>query len=197
MPSVLITAYGPYDHWETNASWLALVELTKNPPDQPEITTRLYPVDFATLKERLAEDLAANYDVAIHLGQAPGAAHVQLEAVGLNVGGTREQRPEEFGPLAEDGPIAYRSGLPLAAWADKLRKGGVPAQVSYHAGTYLCNAALYLSHYYAQRMGLNTQSAFLHVPLDTSQVADDGPCMPSPTTAGAILMLLEEIARMA
>ena len=29
MPRVLLTAFEPYDEWKTNASWLALVELTK------------------------------------------------------------------------------------------------------------------------------------------------------------------------
>ena len=47
MASVLITAFEPYDRWEANSSWLALVELTKDLPSEPRITTRRYPVDFA------------------------------------------------------------------------------------------------------------------------------------------------------
>jgi pyroglutamyl-peptidase len=45
MPRVLITAFGPYGCWEENASWLALVELTRDLPTGAEIVTRLYPVD--------------------------------------------------------------------------------------------------------------------------------------------------------
>jgi len=40
MTSVLITAFEPYDRWKTNASWLALIQMTQNLPEQPEITTR-------------------------------------------------------------------------------------------------------------------------------------------------------------
>jgi len=39
---VLLTAFEPYDRWKANASWLTLVQLTQNFPEQPKITTRLY-----------------------------------------------------------------------------------------------------------------------------------------------------------
>jgi pyroglutamyl-peptidase len=61
--------------------------------------------------------------------------------------------------------------LPLADWATKLRGAGIPAQVSYHAGTYLCNATLYYSHYLIERMKLTTRAAFLHLPLDVANAA--------------------------
>ena len=51
MPRVLLTAFEPYDRWKANASWLALVQLTQHLPDEPQITTRLYPVDFAEMKK--------------------------------------------------------------------------------------------------------------------------------------------------
>ena len=59
MPKILLTAFEPYDVWSENASWLALVELTKEMPPGIDITTRRYPVDFTAVKERLAEDLPA------------------------------------------------------------------------------------------------------------------------------------------
>ncbi len=99
MSRVLITAFGPYGSWLENSSWLALVELTRNLPPAPEITTRLYPVDLAAVSERLAQDLPGQ-DYAIHLGQAPGATSVQLEAIGINVGAAVDRRP---GPAAAAG----------------------------------------------------------------------------------------------
>ena len=137
MTKVLITAYEPYDRWDANSSWLALVKLTKDLPTNPEITTRLYPVDFSIVREKLAADLRENYDVALHLGQAPGSSQIQFEAIGINVAGHQSQRPEDYVPLTENGPEAYRSRLPLAQWSRKLRQAGIPAQVSYHAGTFL------------------------------------------------------------
>jgi len=109
MARVLITAFEPYDRWKTNASWLALVQLTHNLPPQPELTTRLYPVDFAAVRERLSVDLDGDYDYALHLGQAPGIGRLHLEAVGLNIGGSGGQSPDrwETGPSSCAAP-AFR-----------------------------------------------------------------------------------------
>ena len=197
MPRVLVTAFEPYDRWKTNASWLALVQLAQDLPREPAVTTRLYPVDFAIVRQRLADDLRQNYDYALHLGQAPSTCRVQLESIGLNVGGSSSQTPDQFRPLVDGGPVAYRSPLPLGDWMLKLRRAGVPSQVSYHAGAYLCNATLYLSCHLSQQLGLKTQSAFVHLPLDVSQVVgqpQDAPSLPTAISASAIRLILAELA---
>ncbi len=197
MTSVLITAFEPYDRWDANSSWLTLVQLTQNLPLQPSVTTRLYPVDFAAVKERLAGDLKGDYDVALHLGQAPGSTRIQLEAFAVNIGGSSYQSPDQFRPLVEGGPAAYRSQLPLGEWSMQLRDRGIPAQVSYHAGTYLCNATLYFSCYLAERMALKTQAAFVHLPLDPSQTASqaqDLASLPAATSAIALRYILDVLA---
>jgi pyroglutamyl-peptidase len=197
MTTVLLTAFEPYDRWQENASWLALKELTRDLPSQPKVVTRLYPVDFRAARTKLSEDLAANYDFSIHLGQAPGSGSIRLEAMGLNIGGSSRQLPEEFHPLAADGPVAYQSHLPLAHWAALIRSAGIPAQVSYHAGTFLCNATLYLAHYLAAQQGLKTRSCFVHLPLATSQVLSDrqdSASLPAPMSAAAVRLILSELA---
>ena len=196
MPRVLLTAFEPYDRWKANASWLALVHLTQNLPEHPQITTRLYPVDFSVMKQRLVADLSGNFDYALHLGQAPGSSRIQLEAIGLNIGGSSSQSPDQYRPLTDDGPVAYRSTLPLADWAVKLRRAGVPAQVSYHAGTYLCNATLYWSHFLVEQLALKTQVVFIHVPLDVSQVVNEPhgtASLPSSISAQAVRLILDEL----
>ena len=198
MASVLITAFEPYDRWESNSSWLTLVKLTQALPPEPSITTRLYPVDFAAVKEKLANDLRANHDYALHLGQAPGSTRLQLEAMAINVGGSSWQSPDQFMPLIDGGPEAYRSNLPLAEWSVQLREARVPAQVSYHAGTYLCNAMLYFSCYLAERMALKTRATFIHLPLDpsqTSQHAADMASLPVELSAAGLRIILDDLAK--
>ncbi len=197
MTRVLLTAFGPYDQWEANASWLALVRLTQQLPSQPEVTTRRYPVDFDAMRRMIARDLETAYDVALHLGQAPGSAALHLETTGLNIAGMSDERPEDFRRLVDDGPVAYRSELPLAAWAAKLRAAGVPAQVSHHAGTFLCNATLYWSHHVIAERGLSTRAGFIHVPLDVSQVvvqARELPSLPTETVVAGLQSILAELA---
>lgn len=193
MLRVLLTAFEPYDHWPANASWMLVQRLARDLPAEPLVTTRLYPVDFSLLRQRLESDLRDNYDVALMIGQAPGYTAVEFEAIGVNVGMPHGASAEDATPLAADGPVAYQSSLPLADWAGQLRDAGVPARVSFHAGTFLCNAALYLAHYFIERMSLPTQAAFVHVPLDPSQVVDEPrPVASTPveTSASAVAKVL-------
>jgi pyroglutamyl-peptidase len=140
--------------------------------------------------------LAADYDYALHLGQAPGICRVHLEAIGINIGGHSAQTPDEFQPLVADGPPAYRSALPLAAWSHKIRAAGIPCQVSYHAGTYLCNAVLYLTQHLAATRGLKCQATFVHLPLAPQQVLEarqDWPTLPPAASAEAIRYILQDL----
>ena len=196
MPTILLTAFEPYDRWPENSSWLALVELTRQLPAGAKVVTRRYPVDFEQTRSRLAEDLAADYDFALHLGQAPGLGRVHLEAIGINVGGHSSLLPDQFQPLVPGGPAAYRSTLPLASWAGQIRQQGIPCQVSYHAGTYLCNAVLYLTHHFAAEQRLKTRAAFIHLPLAPSQLLGDRqdcPSLPSPLAAEAVRLIVQEL----
>ncbi len=197
MTRVLLTAYGPYDEWQENTSWLVLQEVLREATAQPELTTRLYPVELEEVRHRLAEDLGGDYDYVVHLGQAPGAAKVAFEGFGINVAQLRGQPPDAAVPLALDGPPAYRTTLPIEHWVRELTTRGYPSRVSFHAGTYLCNAALYLSHYFAERMSLKTQVVFLHLPLSTDQALSspqDLPGLPVTMSAEVVRWVLSQLA---
>ncbi|MGE0758224.1 MAG: pyroglutamyl-peptidase I [Pirellulaceae bacterium] len=200
MLRIFITAFEPYDEWQENASWLALVEFTKNLPTGVRLTTRRYPVDFHAVLERLARDLRDDYDYAIHLGQAPGSAKIRLESIGINVGGHSARGAESCRPLVEDGPVAYRADMPLAEWAQRLTQAGIPATVSYHAGTYLCNATLYLAHHIAAQQRLRTKITFVHLPLDLTQSATRGQeiaALPAAVSARALRMIVDDLVKRA
>lgn len=199
MSRVLITAYGPYDDWSENASWLTLQALTRDLPEQVDLTTRLLPVDFDEVRRRLQSELAGEpFDTILHLGQAPGSGCISLEAFALNIGRDRGCCSEDALPLVPEGPPAYRSGLPLEKWVKTLRTEGVPAQVSFHAGEYLCNAAMYYSHYFSQQSSADSSEqppgiTFVHLPLDPVQVAAKGKdlaSLPVEISAHAIRQML-------
>ena len=97
-------------------------------------------------------------------------------------------------PRLERGAVARHD--PYALWAETLREAKIPARVSYHAGTYLCNATLYWSHYLAEKLGLTTRTTFVHLPLDVSQVAQgskDTASLPAETSAQALRLMLGEL----
>ena len=189
MTRVLITAFEPYDRWPENSSWLALEDLTRWYDGSAEITTRRYPVDLTRMSEKLRDDLQTNFDFAIHLGQSPGSTLIKLEAVGLNV-------RSDGTPLIQQAPEAYRSPLPLEQCYQSLINAGIPSAVSHHAGTYLCNAALYLSQHYSQSLGLKTRSLFVHIPLAPAQVArsdDQLASMSTPMASAAVALMMEQL----
>lgn len=196
MPRILLTAFEPYDPWPTNASWLALIELTRKLPADVEITTRLYPVELEAVKQKLSEDLKSKFDFAFHIGQAPQSSCIQLEEVALNMATTGHtiEKEEKATVVCADGPDAYRSRLPVREYARALRASGIPSRVSFHAGTYLCNAILYWSCRLTEDLDLATKSTFVHIPLDTSQVLEldtPTPFMPSSMVADGLRLLVQ------
>lgn len=194
---VLLTAFEPYDEWTENSSWLTLVELLKSRPTSVDLMTRRYPVDLASLQELLQADLRKRPDIALHLGQSPGATAIKLEAIALNVAGCVDENGQQLPPLIESGTLAFQSQMPLGDWAGKLRQAGIPAIVSYHAGTFLCNATMYLTHHWCQIHKHSMKIGFVHLPLATEQVAGSGRTMPSlpvATLAKAVKLLIEDFA---
>ena len=170
MTRILLTAFEPYDRWSENSSWLALVELTSWLEPRSQIVTRRYPVDLQVCSDRLRKDLLDRYDFAIHLGQAPGSPVLRIESTGLNL-------RTDGTPLIEGAPAAYTTPIPVNLLRDHLLAQRIPAEVSHHAGTFLCNAVLYLSQHFSSQLHLSTQSLFLHLPLAPGQVAA---CLPRP-----------------
>lgn len=197
MHRVLLTAFGPYDDWSENTSWLVLQDLLRDIPQHVELVTRLYPVDFVEVRKRLEEDLKLSFGTVLSLGQAPGNSRIALEGVGLNLARGRGMRAEDAVPLDPTGPPAYFSTLPLKEWAERLRSEGIPAEVSHHAGTYLCNAALYLSHHVSARAGYPTRCGFLHLPLASEQAVDlprDYPSLPVSLMSRGVRRLVDDLA---
>lgn len=197
MRSILLTAFEPFGTWTSNSSELCLRALLPLVPAGIRVTPRVYPVNFDLVRVQLAEDLKQNFDFAVHLGQAQQAGRIRLESIAVNVGGHPGQPAEDFLPLVATGPVAYRCELPLSEWAVRLREAGLPAYVSYHAGTYLCNATLYWSQWLADEWQLATRAAFVHLPLDVSQVVQqttDWPTLPTASSADAIRRVMEELA---
>ncbi|KAA5545280.1 pyroglutamyl-peptidase I [Roseiconus nitratireducens] len=190
MTRVLLTAFEPYDRWDDNSSWLAVIDFTSWYEGNLEITTRRYPVDLGRTQRQLELDLQQDFDFAIHLGQSPGSPLIKLESVGLNLRTDGE-------PLISDGPTAYRSPTDLHDCLGRLLEAGIPAEVSHHAGTYLCNATLYLSQHYSEMMGRKTRSVFMHLPLTPAQVARERLAMSSmstPMQSAAIALVAEGLA---
>ncbi len=196
---ILLTAFEPYAQWSTNASWLALVEMLRVRPPSGTLVTRRYPVDFRRMQSALYKDLAQGFDAVLHLGQAPGSAALRLEAIALNAGQAIAESGAGMERLVPDGPEAYRTRMPLERWLGQLHQQQIPAQVSYHAGTYLCNAVMYLTHHWVAQSDRPIPVGFVHLPLATQQVVPlsaPEPSLPVETLASALSIILSDMENM-
>ncbi len=193
---VLLTAFEPYEQWKENSSWLTLMELLKDRPPAPELVTRRYPVELSAMRDKLYKDLQLGFDAIIHLGQSPGSPQIKLESIAVNAAGRVENSGDELTLIEEHGPVAYRSHLPLGRWSKMLRDKQIPAIVSYHAGTYLCNATMYSSLHLGRGMSPVPLVGFFHLPLTMQQAASSTQALPSMdvrTMALAVRLMLEDL----
>ncbi|GAA4434192.1 pyroglutamyl-peptidase I [Bremerella cremea] len=164
MHRILITAFEPFLQYPTNASQQILSHWLEDHPgsDRSTFVTEILPVEYVRTEPRLLELHNQSFDFALHLGQAPRIDRFNLEMIALNV---KSDPTIDISPLNPEGPAAYASALPLQQWSGDLTEREIPATVSFHAGTYLCNATYFWSTEAQLRRGKTDRSLFVHVPL--------------------------------
>lgn len=131
-------------------------------------------------------------ELVICVGQASGRDRIGLERVAVNIDDA--PIPDNAGdqpvdrPIAEGGPAAYFSTLPVKACLQELTALQIPAEVSQSAGTYVCNHVFYsLMHQLADAALAGTRGGFVHIPCSPEQVPDGGiPTMEIATAAAAV-----------
>ena len=193
MKKLLITGFEPFGGEEINPSWEAIERL----PDEIggfSLTKLLVPVVFGKAAEcviNVADKLMP--DVIISVGQAGDRRAITPEMLAINLRYARI--PDNEGNLPKDEPIvargenAYFSTLPVRKIAEEVNKCGVLSEVSYSAGTYVCNDLLYtlLDRYSADGVGVG----FIHVPYSKEQGKE--PCMELCDIVKALTVAIENI----
>lgn len=161
MPRILLTAFEPFGGETINPS----LEIMKRLSGRPDIDVLTVPVTFADSARTVLPHLPG-HDVVVMLGQAKGRKGLTMERVSINVDDA--SMPDNAGdapddrPIAEDGPAAYFSTLPIKEMVNAVRAKDLTASVSNSAGTYVCNHLMY-SVLHALR-DTNVRTGFIHVP---------------------------------
>jgi pyroglutamyl-peptidase len=173
MTRVLLTAFEPFGGHPQNSSALVGEAVRAGPPAGLELAFTLLPVvAWRCLEAAWREVERFRPDVVVALGQAAGSAGLRLEDRGINI--HHFPIPDNDGNLLRDewivpgAPPAYRTDLPWPDVLAGLRRAGLPAEWSFHAGTYVCNHLYYgLLHRSAQAGG--PRVGFVHLPLVREQ----------------------------
>lgn len=194
-PTILLTGFAPFGGEPSNPSWDAVVRLDGARIGGHRVAARLLPVEFGAslraLRRALRETAPA---LVLCVGQAGGRAQLSLERVAINLADARI--PDNAGaspvdaPIVADGPAAYFTTLPVKAMLAALRWGGIPAEVSQTAGTYVCNEVFYgLMHALRNR---RVRGGFLHIPYSPAQAArhPGAPAMATETVVAGLRIAL-------
>ncbi len=166
---ILISAFEPFDIDPENSTGLTLRQFLKTEP--ASVRGVILPVSFERAWPALKQAIDEHRPSAvIALGQADSRPKITLEQVALNLIDARILDVDGRQPRdveIEPGPLALKSTLPNREILKALIARGLPVELSYTAGTYVCNAIMYsLVNWAAQD---DTMAGFIHFPLLADQ----------------------------
>lgn len=195
---VMITGFDPFGGEKINPAYEA-VKLLPAKIAGAEIVKVEIPTMFQKGPAAVeAAFLQHKPDMVLCIGQAGGRAVINIEKVAINL--MEASIPDNDGkqpnnqPIEAEGPTAYFSTLPVKAMMKHVRENGIPAIISYTAGTYVCNNVMYsLLHLLATKHP-EVKGGFIHVPYDIKQtitMAATMPAMPIATIAEGLRFAIE------
>ena len=170
MKKLLITAFEAFGGETVNASREAVSALPDRIGDW-EIWKLTIPVVFGKGAQTVVEfTKSCPVDAVLCIGQAAGRSAVTPEMIAINL--QYASIPDNDGNCPKDEPIesgkeARFSTMPVRRMAEAIKGTGIPCEVSYSAGTYVCNDTYYrlLSHF----EGTPVKVGFIHLPVTPEQ----------------------------
>lgn len=173
---ILVTGFDPFGGEPINPAQEAVKKLP-NEINGAEIVKIIIPTVREKSLQAIEEAIKLhNPDMIISIGQAGGRFNITPERVAINVDdfvikdNDGNQPTDKF--IREDGEIAYFTSLPVKAMVKHMNENGVPASLSYTAGTFVCNHVMYGVLYMIDKKYPNIKGGFIHIPFTTSQVLD-------------------------
>ncbi len=199
MTRVLLTGFDAFGGETTNPSQQAVQRLTTRPaPDNAQLVGVSLPVVFGEAIEAMTAAVDEHDpDIVICVGEAGGRAVITPERFAVNLNDApfpdnAGRQPREAA-IVEDGPVAYRTTLPITDMIQAMRAAEIPAAPSSSAGNYVCNNVFYgLMHLIATTRP-QLVGGFIHVPYMHEQVlhrADAQPSLSIATITDAITIAI-------
>ncbi|MGF1683763.1 pyroglutamyl-peptidase I [Photobacterium minamisatsumaniensis] len=186
---VLVTGFEPFGGEQINPAQMVLSQLqspiynAKFVQAGVSLHTKVLPVVYRDCIEHCQHEIdLLKPDIVLMLGQAAGRDKISFEKVAINHDDYRI--PDNQGnqpidePVVMEAPAAYFTTLPIKAMALHVSSAGIPAEISYSAGTFVCNHLFYgISHYLANFHEKKIRCDFVHIPLLPEQQQE--PTQPS------------------
>ena len=152
---ILVTGFTPFGGEQINPSWEAVKRLPER-IGEAALLKREIPTEFAAACAALRAQLdELRPDAVLSVGQYGGANCIRVERVAVNLRDARiadnaGAKPVDE-PVVPGAPDAYFATRPTRRIVEKLRGEDIPAQLSYSAGTFVCNNLLYCALHESER----------------------------------------------
>ena len=165
---ILLTAFEPFGGAAVNPSWEAVREFDRTRIAGREVHVLRLPVIYGGVAGPLASEVARlQPDIVVSFGLGKGL-HVERQARN----GYAPQRPLDNASrpppserVADAGPAAHPTSLPVDAIVAALRARGLDAAPSDDAGGYLCNETFFhLMSFAPAPLDPIRRRGFVHVP---------------------------------
>ena len=172
--NVLVAGFEPWGSETRNPSALVARRLKGH----------VLPVHWSRATRRLASLLTREKPKAVLLlGLASARKRIELEAVALNVDHCEDAPWRRWRrPIDAGRALALPARLPLDRLLRALRAAGLPAAISHHAGTFLCNHV-----FYTALRATRVPCGFVHLPSESAVPLDD--------QVRAVRLILDALAR--
>jgi len=172
MMKVLITGFEPFGEIQINPSQVLVDEIAQQSKQDISLNLEavILPVTFGKAVSRMQQLIQDQTpDIVLSFGVASRCEILHLERVAINL--KDSIYPDNDGKILEgefiipDAPLVYFSNLPITPMRDFLERVNVPAKISNHAGTFVCNSVFYSAAHEIESTDLDTWYGFIHIPL--------------------------------
>ncbi len=198
---ILITGFEPFGGESVDPAYEA-VKLLPDMAGDIQIVKMEIPTVFGEAGKVVETGILQHQpDAVICVGQAGRRADIGVERVAINL--VEASIPDNAGnqpmdvKVQENGDTAYFATIPVKAMVKNIKDHGIPASISYTAGTYVCNSVMYDLLYLIDRKYPSIRGGFIHVPYATEQGVGKPvgtATMELSTISKALLYALEAVA---
>jgi pyroglutamyl-peptidase len=198
--TILVTGFDRFGELPFNPTQALVEQLAREPPETNGValSCRVLPTEFDAAA-RTIETLIRDVRPAVVLGFGVSirrdniclerfALNLDDAAIADNAGCIR--RGVEIEPGA---PAALKTNVDIAAVLGRLGEEGVPAEISNHAGTFVCNHVYYRALRTLATERLRTRCLFVHVPMPTSKPVSQLPTSARPWAMPDLLQATRSI----
>jgi len=172
MDKVLVTGFEPFGHTPVNPAELVMRVLDGTRIGCSEVSGVLVPSNFfESIDVVTAAIEEVRPQIVVMMGEYGGRSMLTVERIAQNFNDSsryalKDNRGVQLQgePTVPNGPVAYRSNLPLRAMVSAMRDAGVPSDISDTAATFCCNHLMYGVLHYIATNQLNIRAGWIHLP---------------------------------